>query len=75
MRAFLSSIWRLDPSQRPTYEELHRAAEGDPEALQLYGGGLRWLHGDRPHPDVLLRELRKRVDGFYVSSSQTDRFD
>ena len=28
MRAFLSSIWRLDPSQRPTYEELHRAAEG-----------------------------------------------
>ena len=45
MRAFLSSIWRLDPSQRPTYEELHRAAEGDPEALQLYGGGTTFCTG------------------------------
>ena len=62
---FLNSIWHLQPSARPTFQELNDAADGDPATLEQQPA-LRWLAGPRPKPREMVAALQRRVGGFFV---------
>ena len=46
MRSFIGTLLREDPSERPSFRDLHAAIRGDEVALKRFPG-LRWLMSSR----------------------------
>ena len=42
LKDFINTMWRLDPSERPRFQQLDQAMNGDEEVVTAFPG-LRWL--------------------------------
>lgn len=65
MRSFLGTLWKLDPNERPTFQNLHDAAAGDTATLVQFPG-LAWLAEPLPTAMDMLKALHWRHQCFYV---------
>lgn len=58
LRGFINSLWRADPLQRPSFEQLEKAMGGDGDALEKFPG-LRWLAEPVNDASEFVKELRR----------------
>lgn len=61
-------LWRQDPAERPTFDELKKVIDNDAEVLKKFPG-LSWLAGKISDPLEFVRELRKRRPNMMLKSS------
>lgn len=58
LRALINALWRIEPTDRPSFGDLERAITGDSEVLEKYPG-LKWLNKPHSNEEEFHDELRR----------------
>merc|ERR1711972_1066135 len=62
LKDFLNTLWRLDPTERPNFNQLEAACVGDEQVLEKFPG-LNWLRQEHNSMDEFIEELRTHMPG------------
>jgi len=66
LKHFINAIWRINPTERPSFGQLELAISGDAEILSQFPG-LRWLAQPTNDVDTFAAELRQYLPKIVLS--------